>query len=77
LIIFFVLLGIVTSNSSLDWLKYKRDHNKFYKSAAEKLKRIQIFRENANRIRDFQRNNPNATFKVAINHLTDRRIEVN
>jgi hypothetical protein len=67
----------VTSNSSLDWFKYKHDYNKHYKSAAEENERKQIFLENANRIRNFQRNNPNATFTVAINHLTDRRIEVN
>ena len=70
-------MGVVTSNSPLDWLKYKRNYNKSYQSTAEEIKRKQIFLENANEIRTFQRIHPNATFTVAINHLTDRRAEVN
>jgi hypothetical protein len=71
------LLSAVTSSPSFDWLKYKRDYKKNYKSAAEEIERKQIFLENAKRIRAYVRTNPNATFKIAINHLTDRRIEVN
>ncbi|CAF1497251.1 unnamed protein product [Adineta steineri] len=75
LIIFLVLFGVVASSSSLDWLKFKRNHNKHYKSAAEEAKRKQIFLENVNRIHDYERTHPNATFKLGINHLADRRIE--
>ncbi len=69
--------GVVAGSSPFDWLKFKRDHNKHYKSAAEEAERKQIFLENVNQIRDYERTYPNATFKLGINHLTDRRIEVN
>ena len=64
------------SYSSLDWMKFKRDYSKHYQSATEEQERKQIFLENANRMRDFQRFHPNATFTVGINHLADQRIEV-
>jgi hypothetical protein len=69
-------LGAVSS-SPFDWLKFKRDYNKHYKSIAEEIKRKQIFLENVNQIRHYERTHPDATFTVGINHLTDRRIEVN
>ncbi|CAF3353192.1 unnamed protein product [Rotaria sp. Silwood1] len=75
LIIFSVLLVVVSGSSSIDWLKFKRDYNKHYKSAAEEVERKQIFLENVNRIRTFKRLYPNATFTIGINHLADRRIE--
>ncbi|CAF2512688.1 unnamed protein product [Rotaria sp. Silwood2] len=75
LIIFSVLLVVVSSSSSINWLKFKRDYNKHYKSAAKEAERKQIFFENVNRIRTYERLHPNATFKLGINHLTDRRIE--
>lgn len=77
LVIFFVLLGAVTTSSSFDWLKFKRDYNKHYQSAAEEIERKQIFLENVNQIRAYERTHPDATFTLGINHLTDRRIEVN
>jgi hypothetical protein len=70
-------LGVVTSSSSIDWLKFKRDHNKHYKTAAEDAERKLIFLENVNRMRAYERAHPNATFTLGINHLADRRIEVN
>lgn len=76
LIICFILLGTVTSYSSLDWMKFKRDFNKHYESGVEEQQRKAIFLENANRMRDFQQTHPNATFTLAINQLADRRIEV-
>ena len=57
-------------------MKFKRDFNKHYESVVEEQERKAIFLENANRMRDFQRTHPNATFTLAINHLADRRIEV-
>jgi hypothetical protein len=75
--IFLVLLGVVNSSSFIDWIKFKRHHNKHYQSAAEEAERKLIFFENVNRIRDFERTHPDATFTLAINHLADRRIEVN
>ncbi|CAF1495686.1 unnamed protein product [Rotaria sordida] len=77
LIIFLVVLNVVSSSSPFDWLKFKRHYNKHYKSAAEEAERKQIFLENVNRIRTYERLHPNATFTLGINHLTDRRIEVN
>jgi hypothetical protein len=70
-------LGVVTSSSSIDWLKFKCDHNKHYKTAAEDAERKLIFLENVNRMRAYERAHPNATFTLGINHLADRRIEVN
>jgi len=75
LIIFLLVLGAVTSSSPLNWQKFKRDFNKHYKSAAEEAERKLIFFENVNRIRTYERTHLNATFSLAINHLTDRRIE--
>lgn len=76
LIICFILLGTVSSYSSLDWMKFKHDFNKHYESMVEEQERKAIFLENANRMRDFQRMHPNSTFTLAINHLADRRIHV-
>ena len=70
------MLGVASCSSSIDWLKFKHDYNKQYKSAAEEAKRKLIFFENVNQIRTFERTHPNATFTVGINHLADRRIEV-
>ncbi len=68
---------MVNSSSSIDWIKFKRDYNKHYQSATEETERKLIFFENVNRMRDFERTHPDATFTLAINHLADRRIEVN
>ncbi|CAF4115099.1 unnamed protein product [Rotaria sp. Silwood2] len=68
-------LTSAANSSSINWLKFKRDYNKHYKSAAEEAERKQIFFENVNRMRTYERLHPNATFKLDINHLTDRRIE--
>ncbi|CAF0918742.1 unnamed protein product [Adineta ricciae] len=75
LILILVFCGFAACSSSIDWLKFKRTYNKQYKSAAEEAKRKLIFFENVNRIRDYEHNHPNATFKLAINHLTDQRIQ--
>ncbi|UJR25495.1 hypothetical protein I4U23_006841 [Adineta vaga] len=75
LIIFLVLLGFAASSSSFDWLKFKHNFNKHYKSAAEEAEHKLIFLKNVNRIRDYERTHPNATFKLSINHLADQRIE--
>ena len=77
MILFLVLLAVVNSSSPFDWLKFKHQYNKQYKSAAEEVERKQIFLENANRIRVYEQTHPNATFTLGINHLADRRIEVN
>jgi hypothetical protein len=69
-------LGVVSS-SPFNWLKLKRNYNKHYESTAEEIERKKIFLENVNRIRHYERTHPDATFKVGINHFTDRRIEVN
>ncbi len=70
------MLGAVSS-LQFDWLKFKRDYNKHYESIAEEIERKKIFLENVDQIRHYERTHPDATFKVGINHLTDRRIEVN
>ncbi len=69
-------MGVV-SNSPFNWLQLKRNYNKHYESTAEEIERKKIFLENVNQIRHYERTHPDATFKVGINHLTDRRIEVN
>jgi hypothetical protein len=61
---------------SLEWDKFKRDYNKQYATAAEETERKQIFIKNVNQMRSYQQTHPNATFTMAINHLSDRRIEV-
>ncbi|CAF4493800.1 unnamed protein product [Rotaria socialis] len=66
---------MVTSSPSLDWIKFKRSFNKNYKTAAEEAERKQIFLENVNRMRDYERAHPDATFKIGINHLADHRID--
>jgi len=70
------LLGAVSS-SPFNWLKLKRNYKKHYESIAEEIERKKIFLENVDQIRHYERTHPDATFKVGINHLTDRRIEVN
>ncbi|CAF4174578.1 unnamed protein product, partial [Rotaria sordida] len=75
LILLFVLFGAVVSNLSFEWGKFKYDYKKQYSSAAEENERRQIFIENIDRMRSYQQTHPDATFTVAINHLTDRRIE--
>ncbi|CAF1311980.1 unnamed protein product [Rotaria sordida] len=75
LILLFVLFGAVVSNLSFEWGKFKYDYKKQYSSAAEENERRQIFIENIDRMRSYQQSHPDATFTVAINHLTDRRIE--
>jgi hypothetical protein len=61
---------------SLEWDKFKLDYNKKYASAAQEIERKQIFIENVNRMRSYQQTHSDATFTMAINYLTDRRIEV-
>ncbi|CAF4452864.1 unnamed protein product [Rotaria socialis] len=75
LVLLFVLFGAVVSNLSSEWDKFKRDYKKQYASVAEENERRQIFIENINRMRFYQEAHPYATFTMAMNHLTDRRIE--
>ncbi|CAF4810281.1 unnamed protein product [Rotaria sp. Silwood1] len=75
LVLLFILFGVAMSNLSSEWNKFKRDYNKQYASAAEEDERKQIFIENVKRMRSYQQTHPDATFTVAINSLTDRRIE--
>ncbi|UJR34936.1 hypothetical protein I4U23_027712 [Adineta vaga] len=74
-ILIFLLFGAVIADLSLEWDKFKRDYNKQYETVEEEIKRKQIFMENVNEIHSFQQTNLNPTFTVAINHLSDRRIE--
>jgi hypothetical protein len=66
------------SNACLasEWEKFKGDYNKKYASVAEEAERKEIFIENLNKIREYQRIHPDRTFELAINHLADRRSEV-
>jgi hypothetical protein len=68
---------VVVSDLSLEWDKFKRDYNKNYASAAEEIERKEIFIENISRMRAYQQTHPDATFTMTINHLADRRIQVN
>jgi hypothetical protein len=73
-----VLFCAVTSTTSslFDWHKFKHDYNKHYPSIHEEAVRKQIFFDNVNQMRAYQRAHPDATFTLAINHLADRRSEV-
>ncbi|UJR06619.1 hypothetical protein I4U23_010903 [Adineta vaga] len=75
LIIFFLLFGTILGDLSFEWNKFKHDYNKQYKTIAEENERKQIFIDNVNQMRSYEQNYPDATFKMAINHLMDRRLE--
>ncbi len=68
---------MVVGDLSLEWDKFKRDYNKNYASTAEEIERKEIFIENVSRMRAYQQIHLDATFKMAINYLADRRIQVN
>ncbi|CAF1303723.1 unnamed protein product [Adineta steineri] len=74
-IFFVVLFGIIVAGLSNEWNEFKQKYNKQYKTIDEELERKQIFIENFNEIHSFQQNNPHATYTLAINHLSDRRIQ--
>ncbi|CAM2719641.1 unnamed protein product [Rotaria socialis] len=65
----------LASDPSLEWNKFKRDYNKQYATTAEEAQRRNVFTENVNRMRTYQKTHPDASFTMAISHLTDRRIE--
>ena len=69
-------MTITTSTLSSDWETYKSDYNKEYVSVEEETERKEIFLENVNRMKEYQRTHPDATFTIGINHLTDRRTHV-
>ncbi|CAF4036242.1 unnamed protein product, partial [Rotaria sp. Silwood1] len=73
--LFFVLFGAVIADLSLEWNKFKHDYNKRYATVAEEMERKQIFIENVKRMHSYEKTHPNATFTMAINHLSDRHIE--
>jgi len=75
LVLLVVLFGVIKSDLSSEWDKFKSDYNKKYTSAAEEIERQQIFTDNVNRMRSYQQTHPAATFTMAINQFTDRRIE--
>jgi len=66
----------INGSSSSDWEKFKRDYDKQYASPAEEFERQQIFFENVNRIKEYQRTHSDLTFTMGINHLADQRTEV-
>ncbi|CAF0889933.1 unnamed protein product [Adineta steineri] len=74
-IFFVVLFGIIVADLSNEWNEFKQKYNKQYKTIDEEIERKQIFIENLNEIHSFQQNNPHATYTLAINHLSDRRIQ--
>lgn len=76
MLLLLLVVGVVAGSSTLDWLKFKRDYNKNYASTQEEALRKRIFLNNLERVRNHERNHPNATFTIGINHLADRRIEV-
>lgn len=49
--------------------------NRKYSSFDEENQRKEIFEGNLQRIQDFRETNPQATFEIGINHLSDRYIE--
>ncbi|UJR19305.1 hypothetical protein I4U23_022434, partial [Adineta vaga] len=73
--VIFVLFGTVVADLSVEWNEFKQKYNKQYKTIEEEIQRKQIFSENLNEIHSFQQNYPHATYTIAINHLSDRRIQ--
>jgi hypothetical protein len=67
---------MVTSDLSCEWNKFKRDYDKHYASATEEVERRQIFIEDVNQMRVYQRTHAEATFTMTINSLADRRIQI-
>ncbi len=66
----------ITGSLSSDWETFKSDYNKEYDSLDEEIQRKKIFLENVNRMKEYRRTHPTATFTMGINHLTDRRTDV-
>ncbi len=66
----------ITGSLSSDWENFKRDFDKQYASPEEETEREQIFLENVDRIKEYERTHPDATFTMEINHLTDQHISV-
>jgi hypothetical protein len=69
-------LLFITGSLSSDWENFKRDFDKQYASPEEETEREQIFLENVDRIKEYERSHPDATFTMEINHLTDQHISV-
>ncbi|CAF0823157.1 unnamed protein product [Adineta steineri] len=72
-IICFILFVAITCNSLDDWQKFKHDYNKQYKTVEEEAERKQIFLQNMENMKEYQRTHPDATFTMKMNHLADRR----
>ncbi|CAF0820288.1 unnamed protein product [Adineta steineri] len=75
LILFFILYTVVVCDLSLEWDKFKRDYNKQYATVTEETERKQVFSKNVNQMHSYQQTHPDATFRMAINHLADQNIE--
>ena len=59
----------------IKWLKFKTDYNKLYMSFEEEQLRKSIWLENFKYVESFELLNPNATFKVQINEMSDKRVQ--
>jgi hypothetical protein len=66
----------ITGSLSSDWETFKRDYEKEYDSIEEEIQRKKIFLDNVNRMKEYRQTHPDASFTIGINHLTDRRINV-
>ena len=58
-----------------EWAEFKNDYKKIYKSFEEAQFRKSVWLENLKFVESFELSNPNATFKVQINEMSDRRIK--
>lgn len=67
---------VSTRSSAIDWERFKSDYHKEYTSIEEEIERREIFLENVNRIHEYRKMHPHATFTMGINHLTDRHSHV-
>ena len=76
LILVFFLFSTILADLATEWDNFKHKYNKRYKTINEENERKQIFFENFNEIHSYQQMHPDATFTLAINHLSDRRIQV-
>lgn len=67
-----ILLALVCCGSCFTlerWLGWKKLHSKYYESADEEHKRMEVWRDNYRKI--LEHNNANYTFKLGLNEFAD------
>ena len=78
ILVFFCITIAISKNIEIEekWREFKTNFNKVYNSAKEEQYRKKIWMKNFKYVESFELINQNATFKVQMNGLSDRRTEV-